>query len=797
MRSVELLIDIPTGRDYPVYTYFLPESMQQESLFGKRVLVDFAGQKREGYVIKDNEIALMLKLKPVLRLLDEETVFDHTLLQLAYWMSEEYFCSPATALGLMVPPSLRKKKAKVLIPCISKELFNDEKSKGREFNESLFEEIWEKGEISLTRALSLSDQEEIEQLIKEGYLIITGQYKSARPYLDQYSYVPGPALNKTFDVEKLKRKAPRQAEILNSIIVSGQVEANQLHKEFPVLSIKTLLNKELIMKVRNKTVIDNPGYELTLEQLQAVQILTAALHDEQNREFLLYGITGSGKTEVYVHAAQVALNKGKGVIVLVPEIALTRQLVSIFSSRIPEIAVLHSGMSQTERYNQWERIRNGDARLVLGPRSAIFAPIADLGLIIMDEEQENSYKQEEFPKYHARDVARKRASIEDAVLLLGSATPSMETFYGAMTGLSKLISLPERIGEADIPEVIIEDLRQSYRSVNGQVLSSLLQSKIQHRLAAGEQTILFINRRGYSPMTICRECGSISTCPSCSVGMTFHQDMQVNMCHYCNYQESLQSKCKNCGSNHLQMVGAGTQKIEQEVKKLYPRARVARLDIDTSKKKGSQLEILEGMKSGDIDILIGTQMVAKGLDYPRVSLVGIIDADSMLNLPDFRAGERCFQLLVQAAGRAGRGVIPGEVIIQTYNPQHPVIEMAASQNYLGFYMQEIKNRKLLQYPPFCYLLRIVISGELEDECVQFADFLTDFISEVTDSSEEELTVLGPARCPIFRIRRRFRYQMLIKSTSLLFLNSLGRVLTSRDKPAGLRIEIEMNPIITM
>ncbi len=785
-----------TRAGHQVYTYYLPESIQDMSLFGRRALVDVAGRKQEGFVIAEKESGNIDGLKPVMKVLDDAPLFDEKLLSLASWIAERYWCSLYTALTLMVPQGLKKKKSLRVISGLSKETFDTIKDDQLKLDYNLFSLLWEEGQISLAKAIEIVGIEEIKRLEKKGHIFLTGSYRPVRTPLSDFVYCAGEELDENFDFETLSRRAPRQAEMMK-IILEKECDAEYIHANFNSVSIKSLLKKGYIQLKRSMDLPRGKSLELTSDQKQVIESIEPFLHKEAMQELLLFGITGSGKTEIYIKTAEEVLKTGKGVIVLVPEIALTRQLVEVFSNRIPNIAVLHSGMSQGERYEQWKRIQNNQARLVLGARSAIFAPVQDLGLIIIDEEQENSYKQEEFPRYHAREVARARAEIEQAVLLLGSATPSVETFFRAVSGESKLLCLPNRIGEARIPEVIIEDLKFSFKGKARQLLSPLLQTKIEERLRLGEQTILFINRRGYSPMTICWECGTIATCPNCSVGMTYHEDLRINVCHYCNHREPAMQVCQSCGSSHLQKIGAGTQKVEEEVKKIFPGISVRRLDLDSSRQKGTQQEILDGMKDGTIDVLIGTQMVAKGLDFSGVSLVGIVDADSILNLPDFRAGERCFQLLVQAAGRAGRNEIPGEVVIQTFNPESTVIQQAALQDYMSFYTREIQTRKLLQYPPFSHLLRVVVSAGSEDQSRNCIREVLDYLQEVTDASEEEMIILGPAPCPICKIKGRYRNHFIVKSQNRLLLHSIGQILSNRELPEGIKAEIEINPILTM
>lgn len=795
MRYVKLLINLPVHVPRSIYIYQVPEAIADQVCFGKRALVEFGGQHREGYIVETFSGELEEGIKPILRILDEETVFNEELLSLAEWMSAYYAYPVARVLDLMIPKILRKHKAAVYVPAIDRNTYEAFLAQGINLNPVLFDCLLNDGEISVSKAEKISSSEELAYLENKGCIIRSGSYKT-RIVSDQYKvYTSGP---QQIDIKKLQKRAPRQAEAIECIQDRGTVSYEELLSRFHRSTIKALEEKAYIQAVKLEDISFYPSdLQLNDEQEQAVKEISQALRENDYRKFLLFGVTGSGKTEVYLQTAIESLKQGKSVLILVPEIALTRQIVEVFSKRISPIAVLHSAMSAGERYEEWMRIKRGEARLVLGPRSAVFAPVKNLGLIIVDEEQESSYKQEEMPRYHTREIAAARAKNNEAVLVMGSATPSLDTFYQARQGNINLLTLSHRVSTGGMPDIRIEDMRKKRGQTGLTILSPYLQNKIGEKLAYGQQTILFINRRGYSPMTICRECGTIATCPHCSVGMTYHKDKKQYLCHYCNYQLEPTKKCTVCGSNYLQLVGMGTQKVEEEIRAVYPEARVGRLDLDSSRKKGVQKTIIKDMQEGSLDILIGTQMVAKGLDFPGVSLVGIIDADSILNLPDFHAAERCFQLLVQAAGRAGRADTAGEVVIQTYQPDHPVIQLAARQDYMAFYHQEISKRNLLNYPPFASILRVVASAQDEMYVKHYMSELEVFLKELLGASEEEYWILGPAPCPIAKINRLHRYQILIKSPSLPLLQSTNEYIYLRKIPKGIRLEQDLNPIATM
>ncbi len=796
MKYVDVVVNLPTSKLNTTYTYAVPDHLWHEALFGKRVLIDFGGHKLEGFITAEKDVNEPASVKSLLKVLDLEPVFDQSLLELARWMAAYYLCSVAMVLAMMVPRILQHKKGQVVLPAIDENEFSRLNEQGASLNRDLFAALWQNGEISISQALKYVTREELAQLESGNYVIRSGVYRRVRTYKKGYCYRIG-SFDYQQDLPVLQRQAPRQAEIMLRFTEQPEIEPDYLDKTISPAALKSLIKKGFIKMERKSGIKANNGWELSEEQKLAFSQVKNALQTGAYSELLLFGVTGSGKTEIYLQAAEAALAAGRGVIMLVPEIALTRQLVDIFASRVDNIAVLHSGMSASERYDEWKRIKSGQARLILGARSAVFAPVPDLGLIIMDEEQEGSYKQEELPRYHTREVARKRAQLAAAVMLYGSATPSIETFYAAQSGLIKLLVLQQRAGGGQMPEIIIEDLRKSFKHAYRGLISPILKEKIELNLNRGEQIVLFINRRGYSPVTICRECGNIASCPFCSVGMNYHQDINQNVCHYCNYHAPRDKCCSRCGSQHLQLIGAGTQKVEEEIRQLYPEAKVARLDMDSSRSRGAQKTILNRMKQRDIDILIGTQMVAKGLDFPFVSLVGIIDADSILYLPDFRAGERCFQLLVQAAGRAGRSHRKGEVVIQTYNPDNPVIRMALDQDYRSFYENEIKLRQLLNYPPFTRLLRVVCSGPNEKEVQDYVAVLAQYIEELIDASEEDIMLMGPAPCPINKISNRWRYQIIIKCPNLNLLRSIGSYIITSVTSKNVKMDLDLNPITTI
>lgn len=497
--------------------------------------------------------------------------------------------------------------------------------------------------------------------------------------------------------------------------------------------------------------------------------------------FLLFGVTGSGKTEVYIRATEKALSRGEGVLVLVPEISLTPQLYSRFKRLGEGIAVLHSGMTESERWHQWHKVAEGEARIVLGARSALFAPVRNLGLIVVDEEHDPSYKQHEGGfRYHARDLALVRARMEGATVILGSATPSVETFFNARHGKLNLLTLPERVNRRNMPEVQVVDMRGK----KGVFSQELLQS-LKECLSRGKQAILFVNRRGYAPFLLCEECGTSIRCKYCSVSLTYHADQGVLLCHYCGFSLKAPQVCPNCSGRRMTQIGFGTEKVTEALKDLFPTKRIARMDSDVISSQKDYEKALLALERGEVDVLVGTQMVVKGHDFPKIELVGVVLADVTLNLPDFRAAERTFQLLSQAAGRAGRGEGIGKVVVQTFVPEHYTVQAAASHDYLAFHRQEIQQRRLLDYPPFCRMASIRVISEDRDKAYRASEEL------VKKIRSDNIKVLGPAPAPLERLFGKWRWQILLKAKGY---GPLKEALAELPRPRGVKVEVEVDPL---
>ncbi len=611
----------------------------------------------------------------------------------------------------------------------------------------------------------------------------------------------------------LPKRALKQRKVLDYFISHDVNEAGltELLKELQMTrsSIQTLVRKGYLTIIEREEFRDpykerqfvDKRITLTITQEDVLSRIIESMKKGISRPFLLHGVTGSGKTEVYLSAIQYALDNKKDSILLVPEISLTPQMVERFKGRFGDlVAVMHSRMSKGERYDEWRRIQTGKAKIAVGARSAIFAPFEHIGLIIIDEEHESSYKQEEHPKYHARDIAIWRAEYHQASLVLGSATPSMESYYQASQQNYQLVELPERVMGSHLPTVEIVDMRDQLRKGNRSMFSQILQEKIEEKLEKNEQIVLFLNRRGYSTFVMCRTCGYVMKCPHCDISLTYHHSDQSLRCHYCGYTEKQPKQCPECKSQYIRYFGTGTQKVEVELTKRFPGVRVIRMDVDTTSKKGAHEKLLNTFKNEQADILLGTQMIAKGLDFPKVTLVGVIAADSLLRIPDFRSAERTFQLLTQVSGRAGRHHLPGDVVIQTYDPEHYSIELASHHDYISFFRKELEHRRLLRYPPFTKIITILFSHETLPMVMKASERFTRELKK--NLPLPFIEILGPVTAPIPKIKDRYRFQCVVKynDESLMITKGIHRAIqTVNDsfKDRNLHIQVDVDPYMLM
>ena len=581
----------------------------------------------------------------------------------------------------------------------------------------------------------------------------------------------------------------KQREIISKLLDNDKILISNVNS-----SINTLIRNGVIKYIYeevNRYVSKSSGkYRIVKLNLLQEEVVNSVKLEEYNK-YLLWGVTGSGKTEVYMELIDRVLKQGKNAIMLVPEISLTPQIVDRFVTRFgTDIAILHSGLSDYEKYDEYRKIINEKVRIVVGARSAVFAPLKNIGIIIMDEEHSSTYKQDNSPRYHARDVAMMRGEYHNAPVLLGSATPSLESFARAGRGVYKLLTLTKRAGGGELPDVQIVDMKREIKKGNF-ILSELLVKKIKEKLANNEQIILLLNRRGYSSMLTCRDCGNVLKCPNCDISLTYHKSSNTNRCHYCNYSIKNVDKCNVCGSSNIKEYGLGTEKLEEEIVRMFS-ARVVRMDMDTTSKKGMHEKIIADFGDHKYDILLGTQMIAKGLDFPLVTLVGVINADSSLNVPDFRSAENTYQLLSQVAGRAGRGNLVGEVIIQSYNPEHYSITYAKKHDYLSFYKEEMSIRKLLNYPPYYYITLVNISSRNYEDGFKEANKIGEYLKRNLDKNT---IVLGPSMANVFRINNVYHYQCIIKYKKDLLLN---QVLTKLDEiyksNTKVQILLDVNPV---
>lgn len=798
MKIAEVIVDVPTLGTDREFDYLVPEKWRGIIEPGMRVAVPFGPRTIQGIVrnLKDN--SPVEGLRELKKPLDLTPILNDELLQLGEWLAAQTLSLKISTYHAMLPAAMKSKYEKRL-----KRLnFNP-----HPFLDELFQD---REEITWITAEEQGVLQQLSKEIKAGNVEVIYSIKNRLGIKKVKHYKIAKSKTEVEDIiSSLRANAVSQKRLLQFFLnhMDESFTANELLEQCQVSNgtIKTLVSKGYIEEMEveiyrdpyaHKTFTKSSPFPLTKEQKTAIQPILNSVENNIHETFLLYGVTGSGKTEIYLQAIQAVLNKGKEAIVLVPEISLTPQMVHRFKSRFgDDVAVLHSALSIGEHFDEWRKIVRKEAKVVVGARSAIFAPFENLGIIIIDEEHESSYKQEEQPRYHARDVAIFRGQYHQCPVVLGSATPSLESFARAQKGVYHLLTLTKRMNEMSLPSVDIVDMREEMRKGNRSIFSVQLLEKLKDRLAKKEQTILFLNKRGHSSFILCRSCGYVVQCPHCDISLTYHRATNEMKCHYCGYQTYVPKNCPNCDSKYIRYFGTGTQKVEEELHRLLPEARVIRMDVDTTSRKGSHERLLEAFKNGQADILLGTQMIAKGLDFPNITLVGVLSADTMLNLPDFRSGEKTFQLLTQVSGRAGRHELIGEVIIQTYNPEHYSIELSKLQDYYQFYKREMIIRKAGSYPPFYYLTLVTVSHEDVTKVISVTNKITRFIqSEISKQS----IILGPVASPIPRINNRYRYQCLIKyKREPNLLPALKKILEHYHhlyQKEGLSITIDVNPM---
>lgn len=748
---IEVALPVPLFR---TFTYAVPEGIATPIPVGSRVLVPFRARQDIGICLGEATPPPNVAIKPILSVLDAEPSMPPALLETGRWIADWYAAPLGLTLRSMLPASLTSSRAPVAAP----------------------------------------KRRKVVRLIQELPSLLQREQTFARARQQRVVYELLEAQGGWAVLETLRQQASCSAGVIAAMARRGLVEVRE-------------------ESVARDPFADRPGVAPPPVPSTAQRdAIAAILGGKPGQTFLLHGITGSGKTLVYIEVLRAVLAQpGRTAIVLVPEIALTSQTVDRFRGAFgDDVAVLHSGLSDGERYDAWGALRRGERRIAVGARSALFAPLVQVGVVIVDEEHESSYKQSETPRYHARDAAMVRARHEGAVVVLGSATPSLESWERSERGQAIRITLPDRAGGATLPSVQVADLRSVMRDAMATkgpntpfdpsmgVISPVLAAALESRLVKGEQSLLLLNRRGYASYLQCHACGDVQACPHCSISMTYHRVPEGLVCHYCQHQAAVPSRCPHCGEDALRRKGMGTQQVERLVAERFPDARIARMDVDTTSGKWAHTAILDRVGRGEIDILLGTQMIAKGLDFPNVTLVGVVDADTGLNLPDFRAAERTFQLLSQVAGRAGRGAKGGEVIVQTRMPTHHAVRHAVSHDFLSFVREELGNRRTPVYPPFVSIANVIVSGT--DEGLTAAAMLEAsrwIAALVARAALRDVVLVGPAPCPIDRIKDRWRWHLLIKSTRQGPMSRLAHYIAERcpvPRQAELRLVVDREPV---
>jgi primosomal protein N' (replication factor Y) len=731
MQFADVALHLPLDQ---TFTYAIPQALRTAVVPGVRVRVSFQSRVVGGTCVATHDRAPAFAVKPLLALLEPKPLFTPTMLRLARWIARRYGAAIGETLDAALPFAVR--------------------SGGQGRSITVVEARAERGALEAAMA-------------------------------------------------ELEGKQPKQARALRLLLEAGEpLELRELCARAKIgeSPIRTLAKHEWVQLVKTTAkpkdlfagpVTPEADKTLTTAQTLVLGAVLDAIATGKHREFLLFGVTGSGKTEVYLQALSEVVRRGQQAIVLVPEIALTPQTVARFRARFKRVAVLHSHLTDAERHQQWRAIQRGEADVIIGARSAVFAPAPRLGLVILDEEHESTFKQQNAPRYHARDVARTRCRLERAVLLLGSATPSLESYQRGLIGRSTILKLKERVGGGAFPDTIVADLNQVVPGTRVRFLSDRLRALMDQTLARGEQVILFLNRRGFATGAWCNACGVPLKCPHCDIALVFHRRIGRVLCHYCGHEQRLPDTCTTC-QKPFRLSGFGTERVEDEVRNFFPRARVARMDSDTMKARGAHEAVLAAFRERNVDVLVGTQMIAKGLDFPDVTLVGVVSADTTLMIPDYRAAERTFSLLAQVAGRAGRSDKGGIVLVQTRNPDHFAVRLALLHDFETFARYELDARRKDGYPPFGHLARVVIQGPKEDEAEKAATHLRDRLGEWC--ADDSVEILGPAPAPIAKINEQFRFHVIAKARQRSGIARFVRIVRTEPRPPGqVRVLLDVDP----
>lgn len=791
VKIAQVIVDVPLMQTDKPFSYIIPKDVEDQVTIGSRVHVPFGRGNRllQGFVVgfSDTFDNTVTDLKAISEVLDFEPVLNAEQLELAEQMRHTVFSYKISILKSMIPNLLNSQYDKRLTPTES--LSSEERL-------ALFGEK----ESRLYSSFTEEEAKKVARLVQAGKITVDYLAKDKKNIkTEKYYYIQAEKMA----AADISNRAKKRLELRDYLLENPEEgRLSDLHHLFSRDVVKFFVDNQLITvlereKKRSDAYFDvatTDFLDLNAEQAAVVEQVTSQIAQESN-PFLLEGVTGSGKTEVYLHIIDKVLKLGKTAIVLVPEISLTPQMTNRFISRFgKQVAIMHSALSDGEKFDEWRKIKSGQARVVVGARSAIFVPIENIGAIIIDEEHEATYKQESNPRYHARDVALLRAKYHKAVLLMGSATPSIESRARASRGVYQFLQLTHRANPmAKIPKVEIVDFRDYVGQQEVSNFTPYLLEKIADRLEKNEQVVLMLNRRGYSSFIMCRDCGYVDECPNCDISLTLHMDTKTMNCHYCGFEKSIPHTCPNCHSRSIRYYGTGTQKAYDELVEVFPQARILRMDVDTTRQKGAHQCILDKFGNHEADILLGTQMIAKGLDFPNVTLVGVLNADTSLNLPDFRSSERTFQLLTQVAGRAGRAEKEGEVLIQTYNPQHYAIQLAQKQDYEAFYAYEMGIRRQLAYPPYYFTVGLTLSHKDEQTVVRKSFELLQLLRQ---QLSDKIKILGPTPKPIARTHNLYHYQIIVKYRFEDNLeNVLNQILDLTQLPENkdLRLVVDYEP----
>ncbi len=779
-----------------LYDYLIPDEMRDAARAGCRVMISFGhGPLRQGMIMELHNVSDITALKSVSEIIDKEPVLTEELVKLAFDMSERCFCTLFEACKAMLPTGLSV-KIMYNYSLSGKSLTDKEESSLSETERQIIAVLKAAKapmrEDRLIKGLGLDDESLLTALYKKGIISRTEQLKKR---LQDQSV----RMVTLIDDESERKLTPSQKSVIDVLRSVGDVSKKELCYFTGVSSSVTdnLVKKGICAYYdaeppkAEETPSDHKDTEeitLTDKQNEVYNGLMKQYQSGRASAALLYGITGSGKTSVFMKLIDRANEDNKGIICMVPEIALTPQLLDKFTARYGDrVAVFHSGLSLSKRLEEWKRVKNGQANIAVGTRSAVFAPLKNIGLIVMDEEQEYSYKSSSTPRFHARELAKLRCVYNNCMLLLSSATPSLESYYLAKEGRYTLYTLDSRYGTAKLPKVIKTDMYRELQSGSSSDLGSELLEAIEDNLEKGHQSIILLNRRGHNTFVSCRSCRSVLSCPNCSISLTYHSANNRVMCHYCGYSLPVPDKCPECGSEKLRFAGAGTQKAESELAELFPSARILRLDTDSTMQRYAYEKKLSAFRQGEYDIMLGTQMVAKGLDFENVTLVGVLSADVMMHSDDFRSYERTFSLLTQVVGRSGRGELEGRAVIQTFEPENPVIEMAAEQDYIKFYESEIDLRRIMLYPPFSDICVVVFVCEDKGKAHSASEYFAKSLSELAGEKYPELPlrVIGPAPAAVARVGGKYRFRLIIKfKNSKRFRQMLSGLLTETGKHRG-------------